>query len=119
MPIQFQAFNTYERNDTFLDDIVPFVAYGVLGALHLPLCLGLKNILAPLITPEDFTKFMIKYKPNNTLSIPTYWDDFFENEKVNKMDWSNLKHPGSGGDSTSPDKERKMNEFFHLIIHLL
>lgn len=112
MPIQFEAFNTYKRNDTFLDDIVPFVAYGVLGALHLPLCLGLKNILAPLITPEEFTKFMIKYKPNNTLSIPTYWDDFFENEKVKKMDWSGIKHPGSGGDATSPDKERKMNEFF-------
>ena len=112
MPIQFEAFNTYKRNDTFLDDIVPFVAYGVLGALHLPLCLGLKNILAPLITPEEFTKFMIKYKPNNTLSIPTYWDDFFENEKVKKMDWSNVKHPGSGGDATSPDKERKINEFF-------
>ena len=28
MPIQFEAFNTYKRNDTFLDDIVPFVAYG-------------------------------------------------------------------------------------------
>ena len=112
MPIQFEAFNTYKRNDTFLDGIVPFVAYGVLGALHLPLCLGLKNILAPLITPEEFTKFMIKYKPNNTLGIPTYWDDFFESKKVGKMDWSNLKHPGSGGDATSPDKERKSNEFF-------
>lgn len=112
MPVQFEAFNTYKRNDTFLDGIVPFVAYGVLGALHLPLCLGLKNILAPLITPEEFTKFMIKYQPNNTLSIPTYWDDFFENDKVKKMDWSSLKHPGSGGDATSPDKERKSNEFF-------
>lgn len=108
----FEAFKAYEKGEKFLNVIVPFVAYGVLGAMHLPLCLGLTNIIAPIITPKEFTKFMIKYKPNNLLAVPTYWDDFANNKKVQKMDLSFLKHPGSGGDATPKEKEIKLNEFF-------
>lgn len=112
MVINFEAFKAYEKGDKFLNVIVPFVAYGVLGAMHLPLCLGLTNIIAPIITPKEFTEFMIKYKPNNLLAVPTYWDDFINNKKVQKMDLSFLKHPGSGGDATPKEKEIKINDFF-------
>ncbi|MBQ2873345.1 MAG: acyl--CoA ligase [Bacilli bacterium] len=112
MVLQFQAFNTYLKRDTFLNDIVPFVAYGILGAIHMPLCLGLTNIIAPVLSPEGFTKFMIKYHPNNVLAVPTYWEDFTNNSKVQRMDLSFLKHPGSGGDSTSIEKEKEHNLFF-------
>lgn len=112
MVTQFQGFETYKKGDTFLNDIVPFVAYGLVGAIHMPLSLGLTNIIAPIITPEGFTNFMIKTKPNNVLAVPTYWEDFIKNSKVNKMDLSFLKHPGCGGDSMSIDLELAQNEFF-------
>ena len=112
MVLQFRAFNTYIKGDTFLNDIVPFVAYGILGAIHMPLCLGLTNIIAPILSPEEFTQFMIKYKPNNVLAVPTYWEHFKNDKRVNKMDLSFLKHPGSGGDATSAAKEEELNAFF-------
>ena len=112
MVTNFEAFNAYEPGDKFLNDIVPFVAYGLLGALHLPLCLGLTNIIAPILNPEEFTDFMMKYKPNNVLSVPTYWDDFINSKKTKGKDLSFIKHPGSGGDATSAEKEIQLNSYF-------
>lgn len=112
MVLQFQAFNTYIKADTFLNDIVPFVAYGILGAIHMPLCLGLTNIIAPILSPQEFTEFMIKYKPNNVLAVPTYWEDYKNDERVKKSNLSFLKHPGSGGDSMNIKTEEEHNKFF-------
>ena len=112
MVLQFQAFNTYIKADTFLNDIVPFVAYGILGAIHMPLCLGLTNIIAPILSPQEFTEFMIKYKPNNVLAVPTYWENYKNDERVKKSNLSFLKHPGSGGDSMNIKTEEEHNKFF-------
>lgn len=112
MVLQFKAFNTYLKGDTFLNDIVPFVAYGILGAIHMPLCLGLTNIIAPILSPQEFTEFMIKYKPNNVLAVPTYWEDYKNDERVKKSNLSFLKHPGSGGDSMNIKTEEEHNKFF-------
>ncbi len=101
MVLQFQAFNTYIKADTFLNDIVPFVAYGILGAIHMPLCLGLTNIIAPILSPQEFTEFMIKYKPNNVLAVPTYWENYKNDERVNNIlvtsfnEWMAIKQPNA------------------------
>lgn len=112
MVLQFKAFNTYLKGDKFLNDIVPFVAYGILGAIHMPTCLGLTNIITPILSPQEFTDVMIKYKPNNVLAVPTYWEDYKNDERVQKMDLSFLKHPGSGGDNMPISKEIEHNDFF-------
>lgn len=114
MAVQYEVLDTgYNKGDTFLNGIVPFVAYGIAVTIHMPMCLGLTNIIAPILSPEEFTDFMIKYKPNHTITIPSYVDDFINSEKANKMDWSCIKHLGVGGDSFSKEKELEVNRFLH------
>lgn len=114
MAVQYKSLNTgYNRGDTFLNGIVPFVAYGIAVTIHMPMCLGLTNIIAPILSPEEFTDFMIKYKPNHTITIPSYVDDFINSKVTNKMDWSCIKHLGVGGDSFSKEKELSVNDFLN------
>lgn len=114
MAVQYEVLDTgYNKGDTFLNGIVPFVAYGIAVTIHMPMCLGLTNIIAPILSPEEFTDFMIKYKPNHTITIPSYVDDFINSKKANKMNWSCIKHLGVGGDSFSKEKELEVNKFLH------
>lgn len=110
--VQYKLLNTgYDKGDTFLNGIVPFVAYGIVATIHMPMCLGITNIIAPILSPEEFTKFMIKYKPNHTITIPSYVSDFVNDEKAKKINFSSIKHLGVGGDSFSSEKEKEVNEF--------
>lgn len=113
MAIQYKSLNAnYNKGDTFLNGIVPFVAYGIVVTIHMPMCLGMTNIIAPILSPKEFTDFMIKYKPNNVLAVPTYWEDYKNDERVKKSNLSFLKHPGSGGDSMNIKTEEEHNKFF-------
>lgn len=110
---QYKLFNgEYDKGETFFNDIVPFVAFGIVAAIHNPFCLGLTNIIVPLLMPKEFTKFMIEKKPNHVLAVPTYWEDFVNDKRVKKMDLSFLKHAGSGGDSMSIKRKEEINLFF-------
>ena len=112
MAIQYKSLNAnYNKGDTFLNGIVPFVAYGIVVTIHMPMCLGMTNIVAPILSPREFTDFMIKYKPNHTLTVPTYVEDLIENKKAKSMDWSFLKNLGIGGDTLSIDSEKAINNF--------
>lgn len=115
MAIQYKSLNTgYNKKDTFLNGIVPFVAYGIVTTIHMPMCLGITNIVAPILSPKEFTEFMIKYKPNHTATVPSYIDDFINSERVRLLDWSDLKHIGIGGDRLSLEKEKEIIRFLKL-----
>lgn len=110
---QYKLFEgEYHKGETFFNDIVPFVAYGIVAAVHNPLCQGLTNIIVPLLLPSEFTKYMIEKKPNHVLAVPTYWQDFINNKKVKNMDLSFLKHAGSGGDTLTLKNKKEINDFF-------
>ncbi|MGM9881463.1 MAG: class I adenylate-forming enzyme family protein [Bacilli bacterium] len=112
MAIQYESLGAnYNKGDTFLNGIVPFVAYGIVVTIHMPMCLGMTNIIAPILSPKEFTDFMIKYKPNHTITVPTYVENLIEDKKANSMDWSFLKNLGVGGDSFSEEIEIRVNNF--------
>lgn len=112
MAIQYQSLGAnYNKGDTFLNGIVPFVAYGIVVTIHMPMCLGMTNIIAPILSPKEFTKFMIKYKPNHTITVPTYVEDFILNKQANEMDWQCLKNLGLGGDVFTHEAEIRVNSF--------
>lgn len=73
----------FKEGDKFLNIIPIFVAYGVVNALHMPLCLGLTNIVYPKIVGRDFLDILMKFKPNHVLAIPMHWR--FIKEEVDKL----------------------------------
>lgn len=112
MAIQYKSLNAnYNKGDTFLNGIVPFVAYGIVVTIHMPMCLGMTNIIAPILSPKEFTEFMIKYKPNHTATVPTYVEHFIEDEKANSMNWKCIKHIGVGGESFTRTQEQEVKDF--------
>ena len=112
MAIQYKSLNAnYNKGDTFLNGIVPFVAYGIVVTIHMPMCLGMTNIIAPILSPKEFTEFMIKYKPNHTITVPTYVEHFVHDRKADSMNWKCLKNIGIGGDYFSEQSEIYVNEF--------
>ena len=112
MAIQYKSLNAnYNKSDTFLNGIVPFVAYGIVVTIHMPMCLGMTNIIAPILSPKEFTEFMIKYKPNHTITVPTYVEHFVHDRKADSMNWKCLKNLGIGGDYFPEQSEIYVNEF--------
>lgn len=112
MAIQYKSLNAnYNKGDTFLNGIVPFVAYGIVVTIHMPMCLGMTNIIAPILSPKEFTEFMIKYKPNYTITVPTYVEHFVHDRKADSMNWKCLKNLGIGGDYFPEQSEIYVNEF--------
>ena len=112
MAIQYKSLNAnYNKDDTFLNGIVPFVAYGIVVTIHMPMCLGMTNIIAPILSPKEFTEFMIKYKPNHTITVPTYVEHFVHDRKADSMNWKFLKNLGIGGDYFPEQSEIYVNEF--------
>lgn len=112
MAIQYKSLNAnYNKGDTFLNGIVPFVAYGIVVTIHMPMCLGMTNIIAPILSSKEFTEFMIKYKPNHTITVPTYVEHFVHDRKADSMNWKCLKNLGIGGDYFPEQSEIYVNEF--------
>lgn len=112
MAIQYKSLNAnYNKGDTFLNGIVPFVAYGIVVTIHMPMCLGMTNIIAPILSPKEFTEFMIKYKPNHTATVPTYVEHFVHDRKADSMNWKCIKHIGVGGESFTRTQEQEVKDF--------
>ena len=77
----------------------------------MPMCLGMTNIIAPILSPKEFTEFMIKYKPNHTATVPTYVGHFIADKKANSMNWKCIKHIGVGGESFTEAQEKEVKGF--------
>lgn len=99
----------------FLDIMPPFLAYGLVDGVHMPLTLGMENILIPLFNPDKFADLLLKYKPNHFMGVPTHYEKLLNSEKMNGVDLSFLVTAGAGGDSCTVELEKKINEF--LLNH--
>ena len=53
----------------------------------------------------------LKYKPNQILGIPAYYEKLLDSELMKGQDLSHLKLVASGGDHISPNLEVKLNNF--------
>lgn len=102
----------FNKEDLFLNFLPPFIAYGICGATHMPLVLGLENILIPKFDAKDFPKLMKKYKPNVVFGGPILYEKMMNSRKTKKFDLSSLKVPVSGGDTMNIELEKKINKYF-------
>ena len=98
-------------DDTWLNIMPPFIAYGVGNGLHLPLTVGMKVVIIPQFNPDKFADYIIKYKPNEMTGVPSHYENLIRNKKLKHFDLSFLKAPIVGGDSMDPALEKETTEF--------
>ena len=99
---------------TFLNVMPPFIAYGISAGIHMPLSLGITNIIVPLFNPKEFDKLLIKYHPNHWAGVPSHLTGLFDSELLKQpknWDMSYLVCIGVGGDGLNPKVEERINNF--------
>jgi len=100
-----------ENGDVFLNVIVPFVTYGAVVNMHMPLCSGMEEVLVPKFDAGKWAHYIKKYKPSHIIAIPTYISPITEDKGVKGMDLSFLKTIGMGGEGMNVPLEQKVNAF--------
>lgn len=111
--VAWQYIHTFphERKDIFLSVMVPFVTYGSIVNIHMPLCLGLEVALIPKFNANEWSAYMKKYKPTHLSAIPAYVAPMADDEQLGKMNLSGLKTVGMGGEGMNIPLENKLNDF--------
>jgi len=100
----------YERNYTYLQIIPTWFSTGAVFCLFMPLCLGVCVILEPVFSEENFTKDILKYKPNMIMGSTSLWLHFLSNIKEKRNDLSFITFPIAGGEKILPQTEIELNE---------
>ncbi len=102
----------FQRKQTWLNIMPPFIAYGVSNSLHLPLLYGMETILIPSFDPAKFADLLNKYKPNHMVGAPSHYDNIIHSPKMNGKDLSYIIAPTVGGDTMRSELEVETNDFF-------
>lgn len=112
MAMQYSLLGvTYDRKQKFLNIMPPFIAYGVVLGIHMPLCLGLIDVIIPQLNPSKFTDLIIKYKPAHLAGVPMHYDQLRKSKKTKKLNLSFFQMTGCGGDGMSEEFEKHINQF--------
>ena len=105
-----QSGKDYQRTDTFLSIIPPFLSYGIL-MLHEGLTIGLTSVLWLKHEPNSVAKELVRQKINRFAGSPDCVDALM---KLGKINLSQLVDYTGGGDKLSPAKEVEINNFFRM-----
>ena len=100
-----------EAGQKFVDIMPPFIAYGFVVGIHLPLLCGFTNIIIPKFNPNDIGRTIMHHKPQHFIGVPTHFEHMMNDPLLKDKDLSFLINCGVGGDSINPSKERAINEF--------
>ena len=109
---QYCTASGIKRGEVFLNLMIPFVVYGILANVHLPLCLGLQNVIVPRYESGEWFNYLRKYKPNHVLAVPAYLRPILDDDRISRMDLSFFISAGVGGDGMTDELETELNEFF-------
>lgn len=109
--MQYMKSMTYRRGQVFLNIIVPFVVYGMLTCMHMPLCLGLTVAIVPKFEAGDWFQYLKKYRPAHISGIPSYFSPMLEDKKLESIDLSFIRTFAVGGDGLTERLELDINKF--------
>ena len=101
----------HKYGDKFLNIMPLFLMYGLSCGIHMPLSLGMTNVLIPQFDLKTFDKLIIKSKPQHFMGIPAMYEALMNSPKMENFDLSFLVTPGVGGDWISDETHIKINEF--------
>lgn len=108
---QYQYLFDTKPNEVFLDLVVPFVVYGSLINLHMPLTLRTTVALIPEFNPNDWPEYFNKYRPNFITAIPNYFISMLKNPRMRNVNLEYVKILAVGGEAASNALETGINKF--------
>lgn len=80
---------------------------------HLPLCVGVNNLLREFpVNLNDFDKMILENKPNHIVMIPQLLDVLERSELLKEEDLSFIKTAGCGGLGITSQFEERVHHFF-------
>lgn len=97
--------------DRFLAILPMFHSFGLLVNIAGPLCMGSTIILIPQFDAKRFDKLIRKYDPTILMGVPTLFEALITNPYMINVDLSRIKLVISGGDSLSPERNKRLNGF--------
>lgn len=97
--------------DNLLGILPMFHCFGLVVCTCAPLTLGATIDLIPQFDAKRFDKLLRKYKPTILMGVPTLYEALITNPYMMNVDMSSVKYVVSGGDSLSPEKNQKVNDF--------
>lgn len=110
--IQIKNANAHcRRGWRFLNILPPFVAYGMVLGINIPISLGWYSIIIPKFEVSQFEKLLRKYKPNGVMGVPIYWENVMKSSNVNKLKLDSLEDILIGGDKIPVEFENRLNKF--------
>lgn len=108
---QYDKTIVHGRQQVFLSVMIPFVIYGTLTNVHMPLCLGFETVIIPKFDPKEWPDYIKKYRPQHLTAIPPYVAPMPDNKDLENVDLSCLITVGLGGDGLNIALEEKINSF--------
>ncbi|MDO4962690.1 MAG: class I adenylate-forming enzyme family protein [bacterium] len=109
---QLYALPEYMPGDVFLCIMPPFIAYGSLWGMIIPLMAGMQVQIIPQFKIEDFPELILEYKPKAIMGVPSFYEALISSNKFIGKDLSFLKYPICGGNGMTPTSEIRVNKFF-------
>lgn len=101
----------FKVNEKFMNAIPIFVAYGLIFGVHVPLCLGLTDVLVLDPNPEKIGKTYLKYKPEYFVQGVAGVENIMLNANKKNTDMSFVKVLGVGGDAVPNVFVDRVNTF--------
>ena len=98
-------------NDRFANIMPPFIAYGLVDGIHLPLTEGMEVLLLPKFDPNEFSQILMKYKPAHFMGIPSHFEILMNDSRMNGKSLSFVKNAGCGGDQVATPLEERINKY--------
>ncbi len=108
---QYKLSMEHKTGEKFLNCIIPFVVYGILTCMHMPLCLGLEVVVIPKFEASDWKKILTKIRPVHIAGIPSYVIPMLEDDSLKSIDMSFIKTLAVGGDGMNDKLEIQLNAF--------
>ena len=100
----------FKPNNSFMAFLPNFHAFGLGCCIHMPLYFGARSFLIPQFNPKKFKSYILKYKVNVLVGVPSVFD-FLTKINFKKKDLKHVKFAVSGGDMISMSNKERINEF--------
>ena len=112
--IMDQAHTVFPKigpGDKILAILPMFHSFGLLVSIAAPLCMGATIVMVPQFDAKRFDKLLRKYDPTILIGVPTLFEALITNPYMINLDLSKIKYIISGGDSLSPERNQRLDEF--------